>query len=80
MEAYQPKKNLMETLLLKMMISWAIMIIGFVALFAGCNSPRPENSNVYQSDDSDSVSVTPPDNTRTDGVKQKSTSDTSAVK
>lgn len=78
----QQKNTFMETLILKMMLSWAILIIGFVALFAGCNStPNPNAAgNGYSSDVADD-SVTPavPDNTRTDGIRQKSMADTAAA-
>jgi hypothetical protein len=80
---YSPKKFKMETLILKMMLSWAIMIIGFVALFAGCNnvrttndgSPLPAAKNDHLHD---SVNNVLPDNTRTDGIKEKEILDTSA--
>ncbi|HEX8514742.1 MAG TPA: hypothetical protein VF868_00995 [Bacteroidia bacterium] len=68
----------METLLLKMMLSWAIMIIGFVALFAGCNSPRTESNAIGSESNEQADTLTPPDNTRTDGIKQKSMADTIA--
>ncbi|MCE3281084.1 MAG: hypothetical protein K0S44_3275 [Bacteroidetes bacterium] len=64
----QQKNNVMETLLLKMMLSWAIMIIGFIALFAGCNNaPKPRDVSTATVDD---TLKTPPDNTRTDGLKE----------
>jgi hypothetical protein len=67
MKEIKPIKKTMETLLLKMMLSWAIMIIGFVALFAGCNNPKVENRTAART--ADSTIETPPDNTRTDGIK-----------
>jgi hypothetical protein len=73
----QPKKNVMETLLLKMMLSWAIMIIGFIALFAGCNNaPKPRDVSSSTIDD---TLKTPPDNTRTDGVKESHLNDSTAT-
>ncbi|MDF2436810.1 MAG: hypothetical protein K0Q95_1186 [Bacteroidota bacterium] len=69
MKEVKPKNKTMETLLLKMMLSWAIMIIGFVALFAGCNNPKVENHAASAT--ADSTIDTPPDNTRTDGIKDK---------
>jgi len=85
MESYKPKKTIMETLLLKMMLSWAIMIIGFIALFAGCNNTHkntnPENaySADAPNDNIDSAQVPLPDNTRTDGIKQKNITDTTIL-
>ena len=78
MKLTQLKKTTMETLLLKMMLSWAILIIGFVALFAGCNTPSTSNQNAgngFKEEDEhsihDTTMKTVPDNTRTDGLKQK---------
>jgi hypothetical protein len=72
----QPKNNLMETLLLKMMLSWAIMIIGFIALFAGCNNaPKPRDVSSASVNDT----LTPPDNTRADGVKETPSNDSTAA-
>jgi hypothetical protein len=78
MKKIQPKKNLMETLLLKIMLSWAIMIIGFVALFAGCNNPRTKNP-VTDDNMNDTIQEVLPDNTRTDGIKQKRMADTAVI-
>jgi hypothetical protein len=81
----KPKKNIMETLLLKMMLSWAIMIIGFIALFAGCNNTHKSNNpeNAYSTDvpndNADSAQVPLPDNTRTDGIKQKTLVDSTII-
>jgi hypothetical protein len=58
----------METLLLKMMLSWAILIIGFVTLFVACNNPKEHNDTVNVHD---SVVEAAPDNTRTDGMKDQ---------
>lgn len=56
-----------------MMLSWAIMIIGFIALFAGCNNaPKPRDVSSSTVDD---TLKTPPDNTRTDGMKEPRLSD-----
>ena len=72
----QQKNNLMETLLLKMMLSWAIMIIGFIALFAGCNNaPKPREVSTATAED---TLITPPDNTRTDGIKESNLTDSTA--
>jgi hypothetical protein len=82
METTQPKKTVMETLILKMMLSWAILIIGFVALFAGCNNVPKSNTaaNGYGSQAADdSVKSAVPDNTRADGILQKSAADTTAA-
>lgn len=67
MNLIKPKRRTMETLLLKMMLSWAIMIIGFIALFAGCNNPQASNKTAPGAPDS--TVETPPDNTRADGIK-----------
>ncbi|MCW3102874.1 MAG: hypothetical protein JWO09_1314 [Bacteroidetes bacterium] len=67
----------METLILKMMLSWAILIIGFVALFAGCNNVPDRNAPTSAYPDASDDSV--PDNTRTDGIMQKSMADTAAA-
>lgn len=76
----------METLLLKMLLSWAIMIIGFVALFAGCNNTHSKHNagNAYSSDGTndpahDTALKTPPDNTRADGVKERRLQDTAVM-
>jgi|GEM_PF-4215078 len=77
METINPKKSFMETLILKMMLSWAILIIGFVALFAGCNSAP--NTNAPAGGYSDAADDSVPDNTRTDGILQKNMADTAAA-
>lgn len=73
----------METLLLKMLLSWAIMIIGFVALFAGCNNTH-EKHNAYSTEGTndptnDSAHKALPDNTRADGMKDKRLQDTALI-
>jgi hypothetical protein len=74
----EKQRTQMETMLLKIMLSWAIMIIGFIALFAGCNSPRT-NEKVNDDHSKDSLQKILPDNTRTDGIKQKHLTDTTAI-